>query len=437
MAKRVGIYVLGCKVNYHEAEAIGSLFKRKGYEVVPFGEKADVYIIHTCTVTHLSDRKSRQMIRKAVRTNPEAVVAVTGCYAQTSPGEVLEIPGVDLVVGTRDRRRIVELVEAASRQEKPLNMVHKLEEIKEFEELPVDAPDRARAFFKIQEGCNRFCTYCIIPYARGPIRSRSLESTVREVERLVAEGFGEIVLTGIHVGLYGRDLPGNIDLAVLLERLVQIEGLRRLRVSSLDPNDFTPRLLDTITAYPVICPHYHLSLQSGDDEVLRRMNRRYTTEEYRRLVEELRQRRPGCAITTDIIVGFPGETEEQFQNTLLFVEQIGFSGLHVFKYSPRKGTPAARYPEQVSAEEKERRSRQLIQLGKRLAREYAAQFLNRTMEVLVEQEVGTAPRQWTGHTENYLKVVFSAPQEDLRGQFVPVRLQEVQEDWVRGVMEGR
>lgn len=430
-APRVALTGLGCKVNQNELEALKGLFRAAGYEVVPFDAQADVYVVHTCTVTHLSDRKSRQMIRRAVRNNPEAVVAVTGCYAQVAPEEVLSLPGVDVVVGTRDRSRLVELVEEARLTGKVINAVREPEEGEPFEELPVTQVDRARAFIKIQEGCEEYCTYCIVPYARGPLRSRAPELIVEEVKKLVAAGYKEIVLTGVHTGAYGRDLKGGTDLNLLLKRILEIPELGRLRLSSIDPLDFTPELIITLTEGEKICPHFHIPLQSGDDFILQRMGRRYTSREYLNLLELLRSRRPRVAITTDIIVGFPGEKEEHFGRTLKVAEEAAFARIHVFPYSPRSGTPAATMPDQVEAEVKKERVARLISLAKRLEKEYATSFLGETLEVLAEEELAEKEGFWEGHTGNYLTVVFAA-EGDWTGRLVPVRLLEWREGKIWG-----
>ncbi|SMB92931.1 threonylcarbamoyladenosine tRNA methylthiotransferase MtaB [Thermanaeromonas toyohensis ToBE] len=424
-SRRVALTSLGCKVNQNELEALKGLFRQAGYEIVPFEETADVYVIHTCTVTHLSDRKSRKLVRRATRQNPEAVVAVTGCYSQVAPEEVLKIPGVDVVVGTRDRARLVELVEEARRTGQVINAVRPHEKGEPFEELPLTQVSRVRAFVKIQEGCEEYCTYCIVPYARGPLRSRSPEAIIAEIKKLVAAGYQEIVLTGVHIGAYGRDL-GNIDLERLLKLVVSIPDLGRVRVSSIDPPDFTPGLVATLTGSEKICPHYHVPLQSGDDWILRRMGRRYTVQQYLDLIASLRAGRPRAAITTDIIVGFPGEKEEHFQHTLSIVKQVKFSRVHVFPFSPRAHTPAALMPEQVTAEVKKDRVDRLLSLARGLAEEYAKGFLGETLEVLVEQEMIEKPGLWEGHTENYLLVSFPA-QEPLTGQLVPIKILEYRE----------
>ncbi|GFN22520.1 tRNA (N(6)-L-threonylcarbamoyladenosine(37)-C(2))-methylthiotransferase MtaB [Thermanaeromonas sp. C210] len=430
-AKRVALASLGCKVNQNELEALKGLFRSAGYQIVPFDAPADVYVVHTCTVTHLSDRKSRQMIRRAVRNNPEAVVAVTGCYAQVAPEEVLRIPGVDVIVGTRDRARLVELVEEARRTGKVVNAVREPEKGEAFEELPVTQVSRARAFLKIQEGCEEYCTYCIVPYARGPLRSRAPQRVVEEVQRLVDAGYQEVVLTGVHTGAYGRDLPGGVDLDYLLRQLLEVPGLGRLRLSSIDPLDFTPRLIRTLTEAEQICPHFHIPLQSGDDFILERMGRRYTAYQYLELLDRLREGRPRAAITTDIIVGFPGEQEEHFRRTLEVVQRAAFARLHAFPYSPRSGTPAAAMPDQVPAEVKKERMARLLHLGRRLEEEYARCFLGETLDVLVEEQLPGGEDLWEGHTGNYLTVFFAAP-GDWTGRLVPVRLRDWQEGRIWG-----
>ncbi|MHB9093223.1 MAG: tRNA (N(6)-L-threonylcarbamoyladenosine(37)-C(2))-methylthiotransferase MtaB [Eubacteriales bacterium] len=426
MAKKVALYTLGCKTNQYESEAMASLFRHHGYDNVQFDQKADIYIINTCTVTHQGDRKSRQIIRRAVRKNPDAVIAVTGCYAQTSPGEVLEIPGVDLVIGTRDRDRIVQLVEEAGKSPVPVNAVKDIVSHRSFEEMPIlDYENRTRAFVKIQEGCNNFCTYCIIPYARGPLRSRDPENILAEVRKLVDEGFGEIVLTGIHIGAYGTGLLEKIDLADLVVMIALVPGLKRLRLGSVEPLDITPRLIKAIAEIRTVCRHLHIPLQSGDDLILSRMQRKYNAFEFSRMVSAVRGQIPEIAITTDVIVGFPGETEEEFGNTLEFVKDVGFCKTHVFKYSPRKGTPAAGYPDQVSAEAKDTRSKRLIALDRENQKRFAAKFIGESVEVLAEQLVDKEKDVWEGLTDNYIKVLFKSD-ENLRGNFVEVRTVKLQ-----------
>lgn len=437
--KRVAFYTLGCKVNQHETEALESLFKKANYSIVSFRDEADVYIINTCTVTHLSDRKSRQMIRKVNKENPEAKVVVMGCYAQTSPGEVLAISGVDLVIGTKDRVKIIELIEQIEKESAPINAVEDIMAAREFEQLPVSEQSRTRAFLKVQEGCNQFCTYCIVPYARGPLRSLPLNKVLENVQDLVNQGFKEVVLSGTHTGAYGKDLSEKITLAQLIAQIVDISGLERLRISSVDPNDFTAELIEILLSSQKVCSHFHIPLQSGDDEILKKMRRPYQTEDYYKLVDRLSSKSDNVAFTTDVMVGFPGETETQFQNTYNFIKKVGFSDLHVFKYSPRKGTPAAEFPEQVKPQQKDWRSRQLIDLTRELKQVYAGKFIGKQKDVLIERiwkkEAGNSQLDgeiyWEGLTDNYLRVIFKAPEQEVGG-LVKVRLESWQDDYMLG-----
>lgn len=435
MLKTAAIFTLGCKVNQYESSAIGDLFRQAGYEVVEFEQLADVYVINTCTVTHLGDRKSRQIIRRAVKQNPAAVVAVTGCYAQTSPGEVLEMSGVDLVVGTKDRGRIVSLVESYTKDKGPVNAVEDIMESDNFEELPIPLEQgKTRAFLKIQEGCNSYCSYCIIPYARGPVRSRLPENVFKAAEEMVGKGFKEIVLTGIHIGAYGQDFVGqNIDLAWLVNRLAAVPGLNRLRLGSVEPHDINFALIDAIADHSNVCRHLHIPLQSGDDRILEKMKRRYNTHEFERLITVIDDNIDGVAITSDVIVGFPGETEEMFQNTLRTVARARFAGIHVFKYSPRKGTPAAEYTDQVSAQDKESRSSRLIELGKELSHRFAQQRVGEALEVLVEQPHESDLEIWEGHADTYLKVVFPG-NKSLKGELVRVQIKSAKESILKGII---
>lgn len=404
-AKRVALATLGCKVNQYESAALEQLFRERGYTVVDFDSVADVYVINTCTVTHLGDRKSRQLIRRAGRVNPDALVVVTGCYAQTAPDEVLEVDGVDLVVGSGNRASIVDLVENAAKGRK-VKAVQDIARCRQFEELPGEMHQgRVRAYLKIQEGCENFCSYCIVPYARGPLRSRAPESVLDAVRALVDKGFKEIVLTGIHTGAYGRE-RGDIDLVRLLEKIAGVPGLARLRLSSVEPNDVTPELLDLLVSGPPFCQHLHIPLQSGDDTILKKMKRRYDTAFYRHLLEKVREKMPCASVTTDVMVGFPGEREEHFANTRDFIRDMRFSGLHVFKYSPRRGTPAARMPDQVKPGVKDARSKELIALGRELARAFAMQYLEKIVEVLLEPaSPGVQGYNLEGLTGNYVRVL--------------------------------
>ncbi len=429
--KKAAFYTLGCKVNQYETEAMTESFENAGYEIVDYSEFADVYIINTCTVTNMGDRKSRQIIRRAREKNPEALVAVVGCYSQIAPGEVLEIPEVSLVVGTDERRRMVELVEYAMEKEEKLNMVSDIMKVREFEEMSIKSyKSRTRAFLKIQEGCDQYCTYCIIPYARGHIRSRKPDSIIAEVKELAENGFREIVLTGIHVASYGKDL-GNTSLIDIIEKVHEIDGIRRIRMSSVDPNVMTDGFFERLSRLPKICRHFHLSLQSGCDETLKRMNRKYTTGEYRRVVEKLREVFADVAITTDLIVGFPGETEEEFQKTVDFVEEIAFSAMHVFKYSQRSGTPAAKYENQIKPQVKDSRSKVITAIAQKNEEKFKKAFIGRSKPVLYEQPFDGQKSLFEGLTDNYIRVV-SESREDIKGKIIETVLAELKEDYMTG-----
>jgi len=422
--KTVAFYTLGCKVNQYESEAISSLFEQKGYEVVPFEQCSDVYIINTCTVTNLSDRKSRQAIRKAKKNNPISIVAVMGCYAQTSSEDVMKIPEVDLVIGTKDRKKIIEYISRIEAGECQINAVDNIMSLRDFEELKVSTfKERTRAYLKIQEGCSQFCSYCIIPYARGPIRSRKPEDIIEEVKGLSQNGFLEIVLTGIHLASYGRDLK-NTNLLDIIQRLNMIEEIKRIRLGSIEPTTISEEFVSATAKMPKLCPHYHLSLQSGCDKTLKGMNRKYTTDDYRSSVALLKKYIPEVAITTDIMVGFPGETEEDFTTSLNFAQEIGFSKIHVFKYSPRKGTPAAVFENQISPQEKEKRSRMMIDLSDSLESQYFQKYIGKEMEVLYEQEMHDKKGYMEGLTKNYMRVVSKGGYE-LKGKLEFTKLEEI------------
>ncbi len=429
--RKVAIATLGCKVNQYESSSLTEMFKARGYEVVDYKEKADVYIINTCTVTHLGDRKSRQLIRRAAKTNPEGLIVVTGCYPQAAPGEVLGIPGVDLVTGTGDRMKLVDLVEDLQKGSK-VNAVRDSNLYTQYEELPVVAStERVRAYLKIQEGCDNFCSYCIVPYTRGPLKSRNPENILEEAEKLVASGYRELVLTGIHTGAYGKDRKDGLSLSSLLEKISQIKGLARLRLSSVEPMDITDDLISLLARGAPFCPHLHIPIQSGDDKILKAMNRGYQSGDIRALVYKLRDKIRDLSISTDVIVGFPGENEEQFLNTYNLINDLKFSFLHVFKYSPRKGTPAAMYRGQVPSEIKDKRSNLLISLGKRLFSDFSNQYLGRDVEVLVEDRFPKKPGMVRGHTLNYLPVAFPG-EDDLRGRILKVRVSGLDEDILFG-----
>ncbi|WP_061569714.1 tRNA (N(6)-L-threonylcarbamoyladenosine(37)-C(2))-methylthiotransferase MtaB [Caldibacillus debilis] len=420
----VAFYTLGCKVNHYETEAIWQLFKKKGYERVDFEKEADVYVINTCTVTNTGDKKSRQIIRRAIRKNPDAVVCVTGCYAQTSPAEILAIPGVDVVIGTQDRAKLLDYVEQHQRERRPINGVRNIMRTRVYEELEVPYfTDRTRASLKIQEGCNNFCTFCIIPWARGLMRSRDPKAVIRQARELVDAGYREIVLTGIHTGGYGTDLK-DYNLAMLLRDLEeQVEGLKRLRISSIEASQLTDEVLDVISRSNVIVRHMHIPLQSGSNTVLKRMRRKYSVEYYAERLAKLREIMPDVAVTSDVIVGFPGETEEEFMETYHFIKEQKFAELHVFPFSKRNGTPAARMENQIDEEVKAERVHRLIALSDQLAKEYASRFEGEVLDVIPEERYKEDPKSglYEGYSDNYLKVVFPAT-EEMVGKIVRVKI---------------
>ncbi len=415
---KVAFHTLGCKVNQYESAALEDIFRSAGHQVVDFKEQSDVYIINTCTVTHLSDRKSRQAIRRGIRRNPAAIVAVVGCYSQVSPQEVESIPGVDIVVGTKDRTILPRLVEEVSQKGIKINIVREDAETEGFEDIPwPEEVGRTRAFLKIQEGCEEYCSYCIIPYARGQQRSQKPQAVVDKVAEIKEKGYKELVLTGTHLGAYGRDLKPPLNLTELLHMLRDNLCPERVRLSSIEPVDVSHKLLETLKTMPELCHHLHIPLQSGSDNILQAMQRPYLQKDFRNLVEQLKRLDSDIAISTDVIVGFPGEKEEDFKKTLAFVREMSFSRLHVFKYSPREGTPAANFPERVTPGVAEERSRQLRQLGEKLASQYAARFINRKVPVLLEREFENGVME--GLTEHYLRVKVEAPPE-IRGKIMPI-----------------
>lgn len=416
----VAFHTLGCKVNHYETEAIWQLFKDANYERVEFETNADVFVINTCTVTNTGDKKSRQIIRRAIRQNPDAVVCVTGCYAQTSSAEIMEIPGVDIVVGTQDRHKLLDYIQQFQDERQPINGVGNIMKNRTYEELEVPYfTDRTRASLKIQEGCNNFCTFCIIPWARGLMRSRDPEKVVEQATQLVNSGYKEIVLTGIHTGGYGQDLK-NYNLAQLLRDLDTIEGLERIRISSIEASQLTDEVIDVIGNSNKVVRHLHIPLQSGSDDVLKRMRRKYTMAHFSERLTKLHQALPDLAVTSDVIVGFPGESEDEFQETYDFIVNHHFSELHVFPYSPRIGTPAARMDNQIDEETKNVRVHKLISLSNQLAKEYASKFEDEVLEVIPE-EMGEEPHTLVGYADNYMKVRFEED-DSLIGQIVKVKI---------------
>jgi threonylcarbamoyladenosine tRNA methylthiotransferase MtaB len=417
----VAFHTLGCKVNHYETEGIWNMFKAGGYERVEFEKMADVYVINTCTVTNTGDRKSRQIIRRAVRKNPEAVVCVTGCYAQTSPGEIMEIPGVDVVVGTQNRKNMIPLIKEHQETRLPINGVANIMQNRVFEEMDVPVfTDRTRASLKIQEGCNNFCTFCIIPWSRGLLRSRQPENVLEQAQKLVDAGYKEIVLTGIHTAGYGEDMTDYNFARLLRDLETKVVGLKRIRISSIEASQITDEVIEVLDSSNKIVRHLHIPLQSGSNTVLTRMRRKYSADFYEEKINKIKQALPHLAITSDIIVGFPGETEEEFQETYDFIQKVGYAELHVFPYSKRTGTPAAKMDNQVADEEKNVRVTKMIELSNQLAKVYASQFEGDVLDVIPEEKASVAGHL-VGYTDNYLKVQF-AGSLDLIGSLVRVKL---------------
>ncbi|MBE7021174.1 MAG: tRNA (N(6)-L-threonylcarbamoyladenosine(37)-C(2))-methylthiotransferase MtaB [Ruminococcaceae bacterium] len=411
---KIGFCTLGCKVNQYETEAIKEIFIKNGWEEADFNGVCDAYIINTCSVTHLSDRKSRQMINRAHRNNPNGIIAVCGCYAQMSPEEVSAIEGVDIVVGTKNKLEIFRLVSEG----KKANTVTPVDK-EDYEDMEITLfESKTRAIIKAQDGCNNFCSYCIIPYARGRIRSRALQSIYEECVRLSENGFLEIVLAGIHICSYGKDFK-DVTLLDLLEKIHQIEGIKRIRLSSIEPNAFTDEFIEGLKRLPKVCRHFHISLQSGCDETLKRMNRRYDSAFYMEVVRKLTKAFPDCTVTTDLIVGFPGETEEEFEKSLEFIKKIPFYQIHTFKYSVREGTKAASMPNQLPPEIKEERSKAVIRLSKEKENEFKKSFINYEAGIIPETLDGDG--FYMGHTSNYLPV-FVKSDEDIRDKLVKVKI---------------
>lgn len=431
--KRAASFALGCKVNQYESEAIAELFAEKGYEIVGIDEEADVYVINTCTVTNFGDKKSRQLIRKVKRQNENAIVAVVGCYAQTAPQELMRVEGVNLVIGTKDRAQIVEMVEQYDKNNGVENHVTDIMKERLFEPLSIQKlANRTRAYLKIQDGCSQYCSYCIIPYARGPIRSREPKEVLAEVRRLAENGFKEVVLTGIHIASYGKDRK-DTSLLEILKEVHAVAGIERIRFSSIEPNVVTEEFARTIAELPKVCDHFHLSLQSGCDKTLKEMNRRYDTEKYRQAAALLRQYLPQVALTTDIIVGFPGETEEDFQESYAFAREIGFAKIHVFPYSPKRGTPAAARKDQLPNAVKADRSHRLIALSDKMAADFLAVYVGQTVEVLYERVV--ADGVYEGHTTNYIKVR-GRSEKDLTNHIVKTCIMRAEGEELFGEAEG-
>ncbi|MGN0251186.1 MAG: tRNA (N(6)-L-threonylcarbamoyladenosine(37)-C(2))-methylthiotransferase MtaB [Oliverpabstia sp.] len=437
MKGKVALHNLGCKVNVYETEAMQQMLEAAGYEIVPFAPGADIYVINTCTVTNIADRKSRQMIHKAKKMNPDAIVVAAGCYVQAGKEKAETDMSIDLIIGNNKKQELIPLLEEFQKNRNRGQGLIDISHTREYEELEIDrTEEHTRAYIKVQDGCNQFCTYCVIPYARGRVRSRRTEDVVREVERLACSGCQEIVLTGIHLSSYGVDRKEEGENLLSLIRAVhQVNGIERIRLGSLEPGIITEEFAAAIADLPKVCPHFHLSLQSGCTSTLKRMNRRYTAEEYRGKCEILRKYYPAPALTTDVITGFPGETEEEFARSRSFVDSIGFYETHIFPYSRREGTKAADMPDQLPEQIKKERCRELIELGKGHRTEYMQQFLGQKKTVLFEETQTIAEEEyWVGHTMEYLKVGVKTS-HNLENKMAEVKIQNIlQEEILVGEM---
>ena len=432
--QKVAFHTLGCKVNQHDSAIMAALFQDAGYEVVDFNDLADVYVVNTCTVTHLSDRKSRQMIRHAARENPAATIVVCGCYAQTAKAELEALDEVDLIIGTNERHKVVEAVETFRQDHVKTAYMADDEELFYYEDLPHErVSGMTRAYVKIQEGCDQFCAYCAIPYARGPLRSRSEQDTIDEINMLVERGYKEVILTGIHIGAYGRGVKDETcDLTGLCRRILDETAIERLRIGSLEGIEVTDAFIEMIANDERMAKHLHLPLQSGCDRTLSAMRRPYDTEQFREMMRRIRGKVPNIAITTDLMVGFPGETDEDFKESLVFCNDIAFSAMHIFKYSMRSGTPAAAMPDQIDPQIKERRAKQMADVAQKNKLDYERRFVGQTLRILVEEQ--TKDGFWTGHSSNYLLVTF--PGENIRsGDFVDVRITSAERNRLLGEIE--
>lgn len=425
--KKVAFCSLGCKVNQYETNAMAQKFIEHGYEVVEFDEYADVYIVNTCTVTNVADRKSRQMLRRAKEINKDATLVACGCYAQVAKDELKKIPEIDLIIGNNEKNDIIQIVENHIAQKGAEDLVSDVMYKLDYVELGTTTyTEKTRAVIKVQDGCDRFCSYCLIPYARGYIRSRKIENVIEEIKKVVEEGINEVVITGIHIASYGRDFKGeNIGLIDLLEEINKIQGLHRIRLGSIEPTIITDEFVERLSKLDKICDHFHLSLQSGCTETLKRMNRRYTTEEFKAVTKRLRFKFPNAALTTDIIVGFPGETEDEFNTTYEFLKEIAFYKMHIFKYSQRKGTKAAVMPNQVDGKIKEERSKKLIELSNENEYNYNKKYIGKQVEVLFEEREGEYLK---GHTTNYIVVKHKTDKDDLINKIAKVTVSEAKQD---------
>ena len=425
--KKVAFITLGCKVNQYETNAMTQQLLENGYEIVEHTEKADIYIVNTCTVTNISDRKSRQMLRRVKGLNPKALVIACGCYVQVAKKEVEKIEEIDLALGNNEKKEIVKYIEEWFKKDMINNRIDDVMQQRDFVDFGnVVYTEKTRAVIKVQDGCDRFCSYCIIPYARGRVRSRKPENILSEIKQIAKKGIQEVVITGIHIASYGKDFQDSYQLIDLLEEINTIEGIKRIRLGSLEPLLITQKFLNRLKKLEKICHHFHLSLQSGCDETLKRMNRRYTTDQFRKIVQLLRNTYSDVMLTTDIIVGFPGETEKEFQTTYQFLQEINFYKMHIFKYSPRKGTKAAQMKEQVSGDKKEQRSRILMNLSDENQKRYHQSYLNRDIEVLFEEEKNGV---YHGHTDNYI-LAYCKTQQKLENQIKKVKCKEIETEYI-------
>ncbi|MFR2578684.1 MAG: tRNA (N(6)-L-threonylcarbamoyladenosine(37)-C(2))-methylthiotransferase MtaB [Mediterraneibacter gnavus] len=426
--KKVALHNLGCKVNAYETEAMQEMLEHAGYEIVPFQEGADIYVINTCTVTNIADRKSRQMLHRARKMNPDAVVVAAGCYVQAQAEKQVIDPCIDIVLGNNKKQDLLTALQAYEEAHGDLREVIDINHTKEYENLHLTKQgEHTRAYIKVQDGCNQFCSYCIIPYARGRVRSRAKEDVVAEVTDLAKNGYQEVVLTGIHLSSYGIDFENEDNLLSLIRAVHEIEGIKRIRLGSLEPRIITEEFVQAIAALPKMCPHFHLSLQSGCNETLKRMNRRYTSEEFYEKCETLRKYFEKPALTTDVIVGFPQETEEEFETTYEFLKKICFYETHIFKYSKREGTKAAVMQGQIPEQIKAKRSARLIELGEKNRRAYEESFLGKTVEVLVEEKSDVNGKEmWTGHTKEYMKIALES-EKNLQNCILNVQIKDGRE----------
>jgi threonylcarbamoyladenosine tRNA methylthiotransferase MtaB len=429
---KVAFATLGCRVNVYETEAMTEIFKKDGYQVVSFEEYADVYVVNTCTVTNMSDKKSRKIISKARKNNENAIIAAVGCYSQIAPEKVAEVASVDVVLGTRNKGEILYWINRAKEEHKQMIAVNDVMKNSEFEDLKIEEfTGKTRAFLKIQDGCNSFCSYCLIPYSRGAVCSKSPELILEEIKVLASHGFKEIIFTGISISSYGKDLKESWDLITILEKANEIEGIERIRIGSIGPKFFTDEIIERICKIEKMCAHYHLSLQSGCDATLKRMNRSYTSKEYRDIVTKLRNKIPDLSITTDIIVGFPGETEEEFSETFNFLEELKLANTHIFKYSERKGTKASSMEGQINGKIKEERSKKLIALNEKNEKEFISSFIGKKLDVLYEQNNGELKQVTEGYTTNYIKVVLQENEAN-RGEIISTEITKVGNEFAFG-----